>query len=347
MSLDFRAIDDADIDGVVDLWDRCGLLVPHNDPRRDIESARRAPDAEILVADVLGKIVATAMVGYDGHRGWLYYVAVDPGRQNKGVGRQVIAAAEAWMTARGVPKAELMIRATNEKVRGFYDRLGWGEEPVIVMSKPFRDAPPIGLGTVDTVVTALEMLTRPTRPSPHPPGGMRTALIRAEPPTVSFYRYLYDTVGADWTWVSRRLMDDAELRGHIADPKVEIYVLYVDGAPAGYGEIDRREGGGVVELAYFGLLPDFIGRGVGRYLLDTVVDIAWMGSTSRLWVHTCDLDHPRAIGTYQKAGFQPFDQWVETLPDPRLAGLPIPSRRPAPSDMASASGNDTVTPIRR
>lgn len=347
MSLDFRTIGDGDIDGVVDLWERCRLLVPHNDPRRDIESARRAPDADVLVADVLGKIVATVMVGYDGHRGWIYYVAVDPGRQNKGVGRQVVEAAEAWMTARGVPKAELMIRATNERVRGFYDRLGWGQEPVIVMSKPFTDAPAIGLGTVETVVTALEMLNRPTRPSPHPPGGKRTALIRAEPPTVSFYRYLYNTVGADWTWVSRRLMNDAELLGHIADPKVEVYVLYVDGAPAGYGEIDRRQSGGDVELAYFGLLPDFIGVGVGRYLLDTVVDIAWSGPTRRLWVHTCDLDHPRAIGTYQKAGFQPFDQWVETLPDPRLAGLPIPERRPAPSDMVVASGDDTVTPIRR
>lgn len=347
MGLDFRPIEDADVDGVVALWERCGLLVPHNDPHRDIQSARRAPDAEVLVADVLGKVVATAMVGYDGHRGWLYYVAVDPGRQRKGMGRQVVAAAEAWMRARGVPKAELMIRATNDKVRGFYDRIGWTEEPVVVMSQTFGDAPPIGLGTVDTVVTALEMLARPTRPSPHPPANTRTALIRAEPPTVSFYRYLYGTVGAEWTWVSRRLMSDDALLAEISDPRVEVYVLYVDGAPAGYGEIDRRPTNGDVELAYFGLLPDFIGRGVGRYLLDTVVDIAWTGPTERLWVHTCDLDHPRALGVYQRAGFQPFDQWVETLPDPRLAGLPLPTRRPAPSDAVSVSGNDTVTPIRR
>ncbi len=346
MSLDFRPIEDGDVEAVVDLWGRCNLLVPHNDPHRDIEAARRAADAELLVADVLGKVVASVMVGYDGHRGWVYYVAVDPGRRRKNVGRQVMAAAERWMKARGVPKAELMVRSTNERVRGFYDRLGWAEEPVHVLSKRFDDGPPIGLGTVDTVVTALEMTSRPTRPSPHPPAGMRTALIRAEPPTLSFYRYLYGSVGADWTWVSRRLMGDGELLTHIADPKVEIYVLYVDGVPAGYGELDRRPQNGDVELAYFGLLPDFIGRGVGRYLLDTVVDIAWIGATERLWVHTCDLDHPRALGAYQKAGFQPFDQWVETLPDPRLAGLPLPRRRPAPSDAVATLGDDTVTPIR-
>ncbi|MCR9070118.1 MAG: GNAT family acetyltransferase [Alphaproteobacteria bacterium] len=347
MSLTFRPIRDQDVDSVVDLWRRCDLTVSYNDPHRDIESARRAPDSDLLVAEVLGKVIASVMVGYDGHRGWLYYVAVDPDRRRERLGLQVMEAAEDWMKARGVPKAMLMVRPTNQQALGFYAKIGWNEMPTHVHSKTFDDVPAIGLGTVDTVVTSLEMLHRPTRPSPHPPGGMRTALIRAEPPTVSFYRYLYNTVGADWTWISRRLMADADLLGHIADPAVEVYVLYVDGAPAGYGEIDRRQSGGDVELAYFGLLPDFIGRGVGRYLLDTIVDIAWTGPTRRLWVHTCDLDHPRAIGTYQRAGFQPFDQYIETLPDPRLAGLPMPKRRPAPSDTVVASGDDSVTPIRR
>lgn len=348
VSLAFRPIRDGDVDTVVALWERCGLTVPHNDPYRDIETARRSPNSDVLVADVLGKVVASVMVGYDGHRGWVYYVAVAPDRRRKTAGRQVMAAAEAWLKARGAPKGQLMIRDTNTAVRDFYRRLDWVEEPRLVMSKRFDEAPPLGLGTVDTTVTALEMVSRPTRPSPHPPSGMRTALIRAEPPTLSFYRYLYGTVGADWTWVSRRLMSDAALMEEITNPKVEIYVLYVDGAPAGYGEIDRRQGPTTAELAYFGLLPDFIGRGVGRYLLDTVVDIAWTGATERLWVHTCDLDHPRALGVYQRAGFTPFDQWVETLPDPRLAGLPLPQRRPTtPSDAVTASGNNTVTPIRR
>jgi GNAT superfamily N-acetyltransferase len=83
------------------------------------------------------------------------------------------------------------------------------------------------------------------------------------------------------------------------------------------------------------LLPEFIGRGYGGYLLNAIVDLAWSaGPCGRLWVHTCDLDHPRALGVYQKAGFQPFRQYSQTLPDPRLAGLPLPER---------ATSNDAAT----
>ncbi len=341
MTLKFRSIADGDVEAIIDLWRRCNLLVPHNDPQRDIASARSAPDSDILVGEILGRVVATVMVGYDGHRGWVYYVAVDPDRRRERLGQRLMQEADAWMAARGVPKAELMIRSTNTQVQDFYARIGWQEEPVAVMSKRFDHGPPIGLGTVDTTVTALEMLSRPTRPSPHPPAGVKTALIRAEPPTVAFYRFLYGRVGAEWTWVSRRLMDDATLAAEISDPAVEIYVLYVDGAPAGYGELDRRPENGSVELAYFGLMPEFIGRGVGKYLLDTVVDIAWTGDPKRLWVHTCDLDHPRALAVYQKAGFEPFDQWTETLPDPRLAGLPLPARY----QTGHAKDGGTVTPL--
>ena len=343
MNLTFRPIRDGDVETVIELWRRCNLLVPHNDPHRDIASARATASADVLVGEMLGRIIATAMVGYDGHRGWVYYVAVDPDRRRERLGARVMDEVAAWMKARGVPKAELMIRTSNSQVQDFYSTVGWGSEPVTVMAKRMDDdAPPIGLGTVDTHVTALQMLSRPTRPAPHPPAGVRTALIRAEPPTVAFYRFLYNRVGADWTWVARRLDDDAKLEAEITDPKVEIYVLYVDGSPAGYGELDRRPGGGNVELAYFGLMPEFIGRGVGRFLLDTVVDIAWTGNTERLWVHTCDLDHPRALGVYQKAGFEPFDQWMETLPDPRLVGLPLPVRV---ADHPAGGGDAVVTPL--
>src|SRR3546814_10904360 len=122
------------------------------------------------------------------------------------------------------------------------------------------------------------MLERPTRPASHPPAGRPVALVRDNPPTLSFYRWLYERIGADFTWTARRLMPDAELTAVIADPAVEIYVLLVSGVPAGYGEIDRRAGTDAVELAYFGLLPEFIGQGYGRYLLDTVVDFAWARS---------------------------------------------------------------------
>ncbi|NQW08617.1 MAG: GNAT family N-acetyltransferase [Alphaproteobacteria bacterium] len=216
------------------------------------------------------------------------------------------------------------------------------------MSRRIEGAPPIGLGTVDTKVTSLEMLERPVRPALHPPANHKIALIRAEPPTVAFYRFLFDRVGTPWTWVGRRWMTDDALTTIITDPAVEIYVLHVNGTPAGYGEIDRREGPAKTELTYFGLMSEFIGLGVGWWLLNTVIDLAWSGPCERLWVHTCDLDHPRALSLYQRVGFQPFEQYDETLPDPRLLGLPLPQPRhgqPEEGDV-SPSGDHTVTPIR-
>src|SRR5512145_3091732 len=116
--------------------------------------------------------------------------------------------------------------------------------------------------TLDIVVTYLEMLKPPTRPTvPAPPVG-KIALLRAERCTVSFYRYLYNTVGEPWLWWERRLLTDTELKRIIHDANVEIYVLYVDGVPAGYAELDRRKEDDV-ELAYFGLVPEFIGRKLG------------------------------------------------------------------------------------
>lgn len=344
MTLAFRPVADAEVDAVVDLWTRCNLVVPWNDPKRDIAFARSVTNADVLVAEDGGTVVASVMVGHDGHRGWIYYVAADPERRGAGLGRAAVAAAEGWLKHRGVPKGELLIRRTNETVRGFYEAIGWAEEPVVVYARRFDDAPAIGLGTIETTVTSLEMLERPTRAARHPPSTLPTALIRANPPTVAFYRWLYDRVGEPWVWIARRLMNDVDLAATITDPAVEIYVLHVGGVPAGYGEIDRRQGPETVELAYFGLLPEFVGRGYGAYLLDAVVDIAWtVGPCRRLWVHTCDLDHPRALGVYQKAGFRPFNQYVASLPDPRLVGLPLPDRRePAPDSGDRPAASVTV-----
>lgn len=348
MTVEFRPIGDGDVKAVVALWQRCGLTVPWNDPHRDIATARSVADADVLVGEDGGTLVASVMVGYDGHRGWLYYLAADPDRQGQGLGRATMAAAEAWFAARGVPKAELMVRRTNDKVHGFYQALGWTEEPVTVFSRRFDDTPPLGAATVETVVTTLEMTERPTRPATHPPAGLPTALVRARTPTVAFYRWLYGQVGAHWTWMMRRLMTDGELRAAIEDPAVEIYVLHIGGVPAGYGEVDRRKGPDDVDLAYFGLMPEFIGRGYGRYLLDAVIDLAWSaGPCERLRVQTCDLDHPRALGVYQKAGFRPVGQHTATLSDPRLVGLPLPTRHaPSAVDVPAGPGA-TVTPLRR
>jgi GNAT superfamily N-acetyltransferase len=117
------------------LWSDCGLTRPHNDPLKDIAQAMTGPSSVILVAREGASLAASAMVGHDGHRGWVYYVAVRPDRRGTGLGRAVMDAAEAWLAARGVWKAMLMIRETNTPVRDFYAALGYAEEPRTVMSK--------------------------------------------------------------------------------------------------------------------------------------------------------------------------------------------------------------------
>ncbi|HXV26010.1 MAG TPA: GNAT family N-acetyltransferase [Alphaproteobacteria bacterium] len=181
--------------------------------------------------------------------------------------------------------------------------------------------------TLEIVVTYLEMHKPPTRPTvPAPPVG-KIALLRAERPTISYYRYLYNTVGEPWLWWERRLLPDPELERIIHDPLVEIYVLYVDGVPAGYAELDRRNQENV-ELAYFGLVPQFIGRKLGPFLLNWAVDTAWFHQPKRLWVNTNNLDHPKALQIYQKAGFVPYRQETKEIPNPRLTVIrPIANGR--------------------
>ncbi len=166
-------------------------------------------------------------------------------------------------------------------------------------------------GRIETTVTYLEMTERPTRPSTPVPAG-KLAIFRAEQPTVSFYRYMYDTVGEPWNWTDRRRLSDDGLTAIIHDPDVAIYVLYVAGVPAGFAELDGRIEG-AVEITYVGLMPEFVGRGLGGYLLDWAVSAAWLMEPKRVWLHTCSLDHPSALPMYQRAGFVPYDQRIETV----------------------------------
>jgi ribosomal protein S18 acetylase RimI-like enzyme len=128
-------IADADVVDVVALWQRCGLTRPWNDPASDIALARRNPNSTVLVGRTDGAIVATAMVGHDGHRGWVYYVAVDPDRQKKGFGRAMMDAAEAWLRAAGVPKLQLLVRRENAKAGAFYQSIGYEEADTVTYAK--------------------------------------------------------------------------------------------------------------------------------------------------------------------------------------------------------------------
>jgi ribosomal protein S18 acetylase RimI-like enzyme len=168
-------------------------------------------------------------------------------------------------------------------------------------------------------ITWLEMTARPPRlplPVPH----AMLALLRAEPCTVSFYRYLYNTVGEPWLWYLRRGWSDDELHQRLARPQVEVSVLYVRGVPAGYFELERLPEG-ETELCYFGLIPDFIGHGLGAWFLQQAIDSAWRGETRRVFVHTSSFDHPRALSLYQRLGFRTYRRQAVLFEDPRLAGL--------------------------
>lgn len=175
-------------------------------------------------------------------------------------------------------------------------------------------------GMLDVEITHLEMRARPERPRLTAPAGPPLALIRAERLTLSFYRYLYDTVGGPWLWYERRVMDDERLTAILHDPKVQVTVLYCGGVPAGFYELDARIAGSV-ELAYFGLMPELIGRRFGPFLLDRAVEAAWTQQPDRVWVHTCTLDHPKALALYQRAGFTPFRRDRIRIKDPRGMGL--------------------------
>jgi len=131
----FRDMADGDIEAVIALWRDCGLTRPWNDPAQDIAFARKGPASTILVGAEEGAILASIMVGHDGHRGMLYYVAVAPDHRRRGLGRAAVKAAEAWLAARGVWKVNLLVRAENEAVRGFYERLGYEVNPVLCMAR--------------------------------------------------------------------------------------------------------------------------------------------------------------------------------------------------------------------
>ena len=133
--LSFRPVGDHEIDEVVELWTCCGLTRPWNDAVKDIAFARGKPNSEVLAARLGGVLAASVMVGHDGHRGIVYYVSVAPELQGRGFGRQVMEAAEAWLRERGVWKLNLILRAENEKVRGFYEALGYEVEPRLCMAR--------------------------------------------------------------------------------------------------------------------------------------------------------------------------------------------------------------------
>ncbi len=161
-------------------------------------------------------------------------------------------------------------------------------------------------------ITFLEMRARPSMRH-HAPSGRALALLRTKAMPLAFYRYLYSEVGRLHHWMMRRRLNDWELSAIIHADTTRIDVLYVDGCPAGFFELDSSRLPGEVELAYFGLTPDFTGQGLGKWFLASAVEAAWDRHPGFVSVHTNTLDHPRALALYQKVGFEPVGRGEEEV----------------------------------
>jgi GNAT superfamily N-acetyltransferase len=138
----------------------------------------------------------------------------------------------------------------------------------------------------------------------------------------SFHRYLYREVGRFYHWTDRLGWTDEEIRAYLAQASLTLFVLYCEGAPAGYFELSKAADG-ATEIAYFGLLPEYLGKGLGKHLLSVAIDTAWKNGATRVWLHTCTLDDPAALPNYLKRGFKPFREekyFTEIAPDEELRG---------------------------
>lgn len=183
------------------------------------------------------------------------------------------------------------------------------------IAKGFHPVPP---GRIATVVTHLEMRAPPRLRPALGVSGVEIEYVRQ--PDIAWYRSLYRRVGEPWLWFSRLKLEDADLEAIIHDFDVEVYVLLIDGEEAGLLELDFRQPR-ACELAFFGVVPELIGSGAGRALMNAATEKAWVRRIDRFWVHTCTLDHPSALAFYRRSGFVAYAQEVEVADDPRVIGL--------------------------
>jgi GNAT superfamily N-acetyltransferase len=150
------------------------------------------------------------------------------------------------------------------------------------------------------------------RPTSRPEVPLRVERMHDCP--ASFFRFLYEEVGRPWRWVERLAWTDNQIRAHLARPAVSMWLLTVRGTPAGYFELARGEVG-AVEIAYFGLLPEFTGVGLGGWFLSEAVRTAWSLPATRVWLHTCTFDHPAALPNYLSRGFRVIREEPFVVPD--------------------------------
>ena len=161
-------------------------------------------------------------------------------------------------------------------------------------------------------ITYLEMGERPSFDWPHLPAGSTAALLKAEKPPVWWFLSLYDAVGRDYAWEDIHKREHDELQEWLQRETTALYTLLDHGWPQGFFMIDRQDGG-VTDMAYFGMVPEAVGRGLGGWLLKTAILTAWdHPGVRKVTVNTCTLDHPRALALYQKNGFTPVGREDKT-----------------------------------
>jgi len=163
-------------------------------------------------------------------------------------------------------------------------------------------------------------LTNPASFRPRKVDGGGVRVLQSDPCPPALFRYLYAEVGRDYHWIDRLPWTDAQVQSYLADPGVSVWLLTVAGTLGGYFELRRDAPTGdddnaSTEIAYFGLLPGFTGRGLGAHLLTEAVETAWAGGAQRIWLHTCSLDHPAAIANYIKRGFTVFKREQYDVPE--------------------------------
>jgi len=164
---------------------------------------------------------------------------------------------------------------------------------------------------IEVTVTFLEM-KRPPAIYAHPPANLNVALMRTRNIPLHYYRYLIDRVGRKWHWVNVLRLGDEALEKKIHTLERDIRVLYLDGAPCGFFDINPL-GADETEIAYFGLMEHATGLGLGRWFLGAAIEAAWATGPKQVVVQTCTLDHPAALQLYQKLGFSPVGQKREAV----------------------------------
>ena len=170
--------------------------------------------------------------------------------------------------------------------------------------------------TLDITFTYLEMRSPPPHETLHPSRAERIAIMRAEPPSTGFYRYLHHGVGHSSLWGIRRRWSDEELEAVIESPDVHVDVLYLEGVPGGFRELDMRELPDI-EIVFLSLMPELLGRGLDQYWMAKTLDKAWSYEPERVWVRTDSLGHPAALRLYQLFGFEVYRRETKTITDPR------------------------------